>query len=450
MGPLLGLLVGVMCGWQGYDFAFLVVVSVAIWCALWWIFEPIPIPATALIPFSVFGLTGVLTPKEIAHAYGHPLILLLMAGFMLSKAVEKSGVHRRIALAMLKAFGFAGDRGMVLAFMLTAALLSMWISNTACALMLLPVALGVLEQLKDKSITVPLLLGIAYGASIGGIGTPIGTPPNLIFLQVYQENTQNSIGFLQWMFWTVPLVLILIPVCGLWLTRSVRKKQPYMLPSVGVWSSAEKQVLAVVLITALLWVTRKQPFGGWSQWLGLVHANDASVVIASVVMLFVLRDKQKTPLLDWQTASQIPWGILLLFSGGILLAKGFIVSGVSTVLGEHLSALSVWPLFGLLVAICLGVTFLTEVTSNTATTNLLMPVFASAALAANIEPAMMMLPAAISASCAFMLPVATAPNSIVYSSGQVSIRTMALEGLVLNVVAAVMIALWFYACFTYF
>jgi sodium-dependent dicarboxylate transporter 2/3/5 len=315
----------------------------------------------------------------------------------------------------------------------------MWISNTATTLMLLPVALAVLEKAEDRRLAAPLMLGIAYAASIGGIGTPIGTPPNLVFMQVYEEQAGKSVGFTEWMTWGVPVVLLMVPVTGLWLTRSLTYRGGFHLPEVGKWRVDERRVLMIFALTALAWITRKEPFGGWTELLG-VNANDASVALTAVILMFVVPNGRGEKLLDWPTAASIPWGVLLLFGGGICLAKGFVASGLSTMVGDALAVLANLPLILMMLALCLGVTFLTEATSNTASTVLLMPVLAAAALAAGVDPRLLMVPAAISASCAFMLPVATAPNSIIYGSGCVTTQQMAREGFVLNILGALVIS----------
>ncbi len=425
--------------------ALAVTAAVAVICVIWWIFEPVPIPVTSLLPLAIFQISGVLTINEIGECYGSPLILLMLGGFILSKAMERSGAHLRLALFMVNLFGNNSSKQLVLGFMVTAATLSMWISNTATAIMLLPVALAVASQAKDKQLAVPLMLSIAYAASIGGIGTPIGTPPNLVFMQVYEQQFNKNISFTQWMSWGIPVVLCMIPMTWLWLTRKLSYSGGFNMPDVGKWSTIEKRVMIVFALTATAWITRKEPFGGWSSWLDLPTANDASVALIAVIFMFIIPaggkdEKHKgEKLLDWETASTIPWGILLLFGGGITLAKAFGASGLSTTLAENLSELSTLPILAMIFAICLGVTFLTETTSNTASTVLLMPILAATAMGSNIDPKLLMIPAAISASCAFMMPVATAPNSIVYASGLFTTRTMAREGFILNICGAVII-----------
>jgi sodium-dependent dicarboxylate transporter 2/3/5 len=417
-----------------------------------WVTEALPIPVASLIPFVGFVFTGVLTHKEAASALGSHVIVLLMGAFMLSKALEKSNVHSRLAYYLVNLTGGKSAKRLVLGFMLTAAILSMWISNSATTLMLLPITLAVLQHVKDPKLTVAMLLGIAYAASLGGVGTPVGTPPNIIFMSVYSETQGQEISFLKWMKTGIPIVVIGIPIIAWWLTRGLQNTQGFTLPKSGQWQAAEKRVLIVFLCVALAWMLR--PY--WSAWLGLPGIGDSTIALAGVILMFLIpsgspvkqpkdSEQSKQPLgqdklLDWQTAVSIPWGMLLLFAGGICIAKAFSASGLSLLLGDALTGLSSLPVPLLILSICLFVTFLTEITSNTATATLLMPILAVAGVSASIDPALIMMPAAISASCAFMLPVATAPNAIVYGMDKFSIKTMAREGMALNILLAFVVS----------
>lgn len=443
-GPLVAAGVAFLLQREGLSSAIAITAMVTVWCVIWWVFEPIPIPVTSLLPLAVLPLLGVLTPAQVGQAYGSPLILLLLGGFILSRAMEHSGAHRRIALTMVRLFGGSSDRRLVYGFMAASAVLSMWISNTATTLMLLPVAMAVLEKAENEELVVPLLLGIAYAASVGGIGTPIGTPPNLIFMQVYEENTGRQIGFSEWMTWGLPVVLVLVPLIAWRLTRGLGHQGGVDVPDVGVWRSEEKRVMFVFALTALAWITRSEPFGGWSGLFDLESANDASVALLAVMLMFLVPDGKGGRLLDWERAVTIPWGVLLLFAGGICLAKAFVSSGLSLLLGDWLASMSHLPLWLLIGLICLVVTFMTEATSNTASTTLLMPILAAAALAAGMNPEVLMVPAAMTASCAFMLPVATAPNSVVFGSGRIPVQRMAREGFVLNLLGVLVISVLCY------
>ena len=440
-GLLLALTLAAALASIGQPTDVVVTASTALLCIAWWIFEPIPIPVTSLLPLALMPLFGVLTPTETGAAYGSPLILLLMGGFLLSRGMESTGAHRRLALGVVRVVGSHSPRRLVLGFMLAGAFLSMWISNTATVLMLVPVALAVLDSSDDRErLAVPLLLGLAWSCSIGGLGTPIGTPPNLIFMQVYEEFTGQAVSFTTWMGWGLPVVAILIPLAALWLTRALPSVSTVTVPDPGPWRSAEVRVLVIFALTALAWMTRSEPFGGWRALLDLPTANDASVAFIAVIALFVTCDNERKPLITWEQAASIPWGVLLLFAGGICLAKGFVSSGLAAMAGEALVLLASLPTYLMVLLICLVVTFMTEGTSNTATTALLMPVLAAAATAAGIEPALLMVPAAMSASCAFMLPVATAPNAVIFGTGRIPIRSMVTEGVALNVAGALVIS----------
>ena len=417
-----------------------------LWTVVWWVFEPIPIPVTSLLPLALFPLFGVIDKTEVAKAYGDWLIILLMGGFILSKSIEKSGVHRRIALMMVNAFGHKSDRMLVFSFMLVSALLSMWISNTATTLMLLPIVLAVVQHIKNKELSLALLLGIAYAANIGGVGTPIGTPPNLIFINQYKAFTGETIDFLQWMKWGVPLVIVFVPIMTIWLTRNLNGRSDTKIPEPGKWRQSEIRILIVFALTALAWVSRDMGGFGWKHQLGLEGANDASVALLAVILCFIIPDGegQGERLLDWKHASQIPWGLLLLFAGGLAIGSAFKLTGLSSALGEQFGYLTRLPTFLLIICICLVVTFLTEVTSNTATTAILMPILGAIATSADMNHLHLMLPAVMSASCAFMLPVATAPNAVVYGSEQLNIDSMIRNGLVINLIGAVLISLLCY------
>ena len=434
--PVLALVITLVLIQIGWPEGRAMTLGITLLCAAWWISEAIPIPVTSLLPIALFPLLGILSSAEVGQAYGSPLILLLLGGFILSTALARNNAHKRIALGMVNLFGKHSDRSLVFGFMVASAVLSMWISNTATTLMLLPVALAILDSSSQKNLTRPLLLGIAYAASVGGIGTPIGTPPNLVFMKVYGDAVGEVPSFTEWMMWGLPVVVLFVPLIAIWLTRRLNGKGDYDLPEMGAWHIAEKRVLTVFLITALVWITRKEPFGGWSAWLDLPGATDGSVALISVVVLFMISDGRGGRLLDWQTANKIPWGVLLLFAGGIAIAKAFVVTGLSQIIGDSLSNYVNLPLILLILVIALSVTFLTEITSNTATTTLLMPILAATAISADLDPLLLMVPAAMSASCAFMLPVATAPNAVVFGSERLHVQEMMREGVILNLIGA--------------
>lgn len=457
LAPLLGILGGYLAHSQGIASDAAVALGITILTALWWMFEAIPIPIASLAPIALLPLFGILNAKTaVAQSYGHPLILLLLGGFFLSKGVERCGVHRRLAIGMVRICSARGGdqvrpRFLILGFMLAAAVLSMWISNTATTLMLLPIALAVLsgDQQSEgvKRLAAPLMIAIAYAASVGGLGSPIGTPPNLVFIDQYEEATGSTMTFSQWMSYGVPVVIIMLPLMWLWLSRKQSGVIRLSLPEVGPWRPAERRTLTVFGLTSLAWMTRVEPFGGWSDWLGLQGANDASVAFVGVISLFLIpdgsgRDGQEGRLLDWESCRNLPWGVLLLFSGGICLAKGIDISGLSGEIAKVLKGVGTLPVFALVILVCLLMTFLTEITSNTASTILIMPILASVASANEIDPLVVMLPAALSASCAFMLPVATAPNAVVFGSGHLTVPLMIREGFVLNLIGVVVISIY--------
>jgi sodium-dependent dicarboxylate transporter 2/3/5 len=336
----------------------------------------------------------------------------------------------------------SGEKFLILGFMTATAFLSMWISNTATTLMMLPMALAVIQGSENRNLTIPLLLGIAFAANVGGIGTPIGTPPNLVMIGAYKDLGFEELSFTRWMKFGVPVTVSMVLIIWLWLSRSITGKNEIKLPNSGKWQSAEIRTLTVFSLTALAWITRSEPFGGWKTWLNLPNANDASVAFVAVIALFCIPsgNPKKDRLLDWQTANQIPWGMLVLVGAGLCLGEGFKQSGLSASIASVFAGIESLPLFALLLGICFLVTFLTEMTSNTATTNVLMPILGAAATASNIDPILLMIPAAMSASCAFMLPVATIPNAVVFGTGEVTVKRMAREGLVLNLLGTLIIS----------
>jgi sodium-dependent dicarboxylate transporter 2/3/5 len=275
--------------------------------------------------------------------------------------------------------------------------------------------------------------------------TPIGTPPNLVFMSVYSKAFGGEPSFTQWMIWAAPIAAVMLPLIGFWLTRRLKSDASLEMPAVGEWRYEERATLIVFAITALLWITRKEPYGGWSQW--VPGASDASVAMLAVVVMHVLPNGKGKTLLTWENAVKIPWGVLLLFAGGIAIAEACIESGLSQQLGEALSGISTLPLILMIGVVCLAVTFLTEVTSNTATANLLLPILAATAIVTAIDPRLIMIPATISASFAFMLPVATPPNAIVFGNGALTVKDMMRQGLVLNLLGVVVVTV---ACWLFF
>lgn len=472
LGPLAALGVGLLALPIGGPAAW--TAGITTLCALWWVTEPVPVPVTSLLPLAALPLLGVLPEEEVAASYGHPLILLLLGGFLLSQAMESTGVHGRLAIGLLRLIG-GGGRRLLFGLMLASGLSSMWLSNTATVLVMLPVVLALggarpapsaggaptrvdpsgadprstePTRTVEDNVMEALLIGLAWSASIGGLATPIGTPPNLIYLAALTEQTGAAPDFWGWARVGMPVVATALPAAWWLLARGLPAGLPApALPRSGPWRPAERRVLAVFLLTALAWSTRTAPFGGWSQALGLSGAGETTVALVASLAVLLLPDGEGggERLLPWRRAEAVPWGLLLLFAGGIALAKAFSATGLSLALGGAVAGLvgpGGLPLWAVVVGISVFVTFLTEVTSNTATATLLMPLLGAVALGAGLEPAQLMLPAAISASCAFMLPVATAPNAVVFGTGRVRAARMARLGLQLNLIGAALISGW--------
>jgi sodium-dependent dicarboxylate transporter 2/3/5 len=421
------------------------ILACAIWVAIWWITEAMPLAATALLPVVLFPLTGGLALRETLSGYSHPYIFLFIGGFMLAIAIEKWNLHRRIALVILRAVGSKKPN-----IVLGTAFLSMWISNTATAAMMLPIGMALIHQV-GSSHSDPfgkaLMLGIAYSASIGGMATLIGTPPNLILAGVIQKTFGWEISFFGWMKFALPFSLVMLAITWKYLTGLVfrlDKKEiaggkaeiDRQLAALGPMGKEEKRVLAVFVLTALAWMGRTYvitPF--------LPEVDDTIVAITAALALFVIpAGKSSDRLLEWEDTARLPWGILLLFGGGIALAAGFDKSGLSVWLGSQLFGMQGLSVFVLLLVVIAVVNFLTEITSNLATTAMLLPILASLAGVLGIDPFVLMAGATLAASCAFMLPVATPPNAIVFGSGKLDIGDMLRAGFGLNLISILLLA----------
>jgi len=420
--------------------------------AVWWITEAIPIPATALLPLLLFPLLGVAPIGAAAAPYANPVIFLFLGGFLIAAALQRCGLHRRMALMIIALVG-TSPRRLVGGFMAATAFISMWVSNTATVVMLLPMALSVLAlaesrggRAADPNFGVALLLGLAYAASIGGVGTLIGTPPNALLAGFMDEAYGIRIGFVEWMLLGVPLVLVALPLTWLLLTRVL-----YPVPGgdagggadlvrselrrLGPLSRAEILVGGITALTAAAWVTRP-----------LIDdvvpgLSDAGIAVGGALLLFVIPPgwRERTPLLDWDDAQQLPWGVLLLFGGGLSLAGAIEQTGLAAWIGEALGAVAAWPPLLVVLTATTVIVFLTELTSNTATAAAFLPVVAALALGIGADPLLLAVPVALGASCAFMMPVATPPNAIIYGSGRLSIPQMARAGFWLNLLMIVLV-----------
>ena len=435
------------------------VAGVGIWMATWWSTEAIPVAATAFIPLVSFPLLQVMPVKAVAQSYAHPTIFLFMGAFVLALAVEKWSLHRRIALTVLSKTGTDG-RKLILGFMLAAALLSMWMTNTSTAMMLLPIAASVAAMVAEKSVgvssadkrrfQVALLLALAYATTIGGMSTIIGTPPNVLLAGFVEESYGRQIAFFDWMLIGLPLALVLLPLGSLVLTRVTFRVDIPASPEaaevirdmrieMGVMSAPERRVGLLFLMVVALWMSRK-----WLNTIsGLEGLSDAGIVMAAALLLFVIPSEKGSAsrLMDWEDVARLPWGVLILFGGGLALAAQVSGSGLAVWLGESLLPVANLGPLVLIVAAAGLVVFLTELTSNLATTATFLPVIAAIAAQSGIEPLVLCVPVTLAASCAFMLPVATPPNAIVFSSGVLTIPEMVRAGFFMNLVALVVLTL---------
>ncbi len=430
--------------------------GIALWMALWWLTECVPLAVTALIPLVAFPLTGIATGKETAPRYMTSIMFLFVGGFLIAQALERSGLHRRIALWVLARFHHSPVQILV-GFALVTAFLSMWISNTATTLLMATIAMTVLGSLdrllppKDVALLgAALLLAIAYSANLGGMGTPVGTVPNLVFLEnLRQLDAERVPSFVQWMLVGVPVMLAgLAVVLGLFAHRLrglpwQRQALAHLgeeLAALGPMRREERFVAWVLGLTALAWMTRKGIDGdgfsipGWSALLPHPGVDDGTVAVAAALLLFLVPVQDGRPILGREAIGRLPWDILILLGGGFALAMGMKASGLSLWVGEQLAFLGEVPLWLMLLGVALVIVFLTEVTSNTATTQVMLPVLAAVATSAGQDPTALLLTATLAASCAFMLPVATPPNAIVFATGRLGMADMARAGLRLNLI----------------
>ena len=450
--------------------------GVAALMAAWWMTEALPLAATALIPLALFPALGIATPGETAVSYGDRMIFLFLGGFLVALAIEESGLHRRVALRIVKMMG-DNPRLIVLGFMIATGGLSMWLSNTATTLMMLPIAASVVAQADRAAgdagaphgFGVALMLGIAYSASIGGFATLIGTPPNIFFRSFYTESYPNlpEITFGGWMMLAVPLSATFMLVCWIVLIGLFRVQRTGILGGrdviaeelarLGPMRASEWRMAGIFTATALLWIFREPVEDwGWGPTLGLdakgFGVDDSTVAIFMALLCFLLPagGKERRPLLTWQATVRVPWGILLLFGGGMALANAMQSSGLSGYVGQKLAGtVEGLPPLGMAAAMSFGMTWLTEITSNLASVQMILPILAGAANELGVPPAVLMVPATLAASCAFMLPVATPPNAIVYASGRIRMRDMVWAGVILNMLTVVLVtgAIWLFGHF---
>lgn len=448
-GPALAVLLFVLPVPEGMNPEAWRLVALAVWMVVWWLGEAVPIPATALLPIPMMPLLGIEKMKPVAANYGHTLIFLFLGGFLLAAAMQRWGLHKRIALKIVSFVG-TSPGGIIGGFMVATAFLSMWISNTATTIMMFAVGLSVVEFIARKTpdramvrnFGVALMLGIAYSASIGGVGTLIGTPPNALLASFLQSNYDIQIDFFTWMQFGIPVVAVMLPIAWFMLTKVIFPARDLKigdaggvikdeLAALGAMSKGERAVAIVFLGAALGWILRKQ----LAAWSGL-PINDTMIALTAALVLFawpISREKGHFAV-DWESARNVPWGVLLLFGGGLALAGGFKATGLAQWIGGRVSGfeVSTWMLVFIVTA---AIVYLTEITSNTASTATFLPILGAVAIGLGLDPRMLAIPVAIGASMAFMMPVATPPNAIVFSYEEMHLGDMVKAGFWLNILA---------------
>jgi len=450
LGPIVFVLINFFYEPKNLSSEGIAILASTLWIAIWWMTEAIPIYVTSLLPIILFPLSGGLELKLTTASYGHKFVFLFIGGFILAIAIEKWKLHKRIALNIIKIVG-TKKSNIILGFMIATAFLSMWISNTATAVMILPVGLAIISQLKDNPKTIEnenivfgktLMLAIAYSASIGGMATLIGTPPNLVLAGVVKTSFNVEINFLQWMSFGLPISIFLLFICWKYLTtiaynfsdqnfESGLNEIDKQLKELGKVSYEEKSVLIVFILTALAWVTQSFLI---KQFIPAI--DDTIIAIFAAIILFILPNKEGSKkLLSWADAVKLPWGILLLFGGGMALAKGFDSSGLAIWIGSQMNFFNAIPLLFLLLILIAIVNFLTEITSNLATTAMLLPVLVALSETIEVNAFFLLVGATVAASCAFMLPVATPPNAVVFGSKILSIDDMIKKGFWMNLIS---------------
>ena len=465
LGPILFLVIMIFVDAEGLSFEAKCILASTAWMAIWWVTECVPISVTALLPIVLFPLTGGMDLATTTAAYGHKLVFLFVGGFLIALAIEKWHLHKRLALNIIRFTGSNKSR-VILGFMLATAFLSMWISNTATSIMILPVGLAIISQLKDDPKTVEnenevfgksLMIAIAYSASIGGMATLIGTPPNMVLAGVVEESYGIKLNMFDWMKFGVPLSSFLLFVCWLYLTKIAFKfkneefsagKEEILrqINKLGKFSNEEIKVLIVFTLTALGWIFR----GSIETIFPMI--DDTIIAIFFAVTLFIIptkNQKTNTTLLVWNDTVKLPWGILILFGGGMAIASAFGKSGLALWIADLLTNLNDVSLFLIILIIVTSINLLTEVTSNMATTAMLLPVLVTIALAIDVHPYFLLVAATLAASCAFMLPISTPPNAVVFGSGFLKIEDMFKKGVWMNLISIITITLVVYYILPY-
>ena len=462
LGPALFILTRFFLEAEGLSDQANAVLASTLWIAIWWITEAIPIAATSLLPIILFPLSGALPLADTTSSFGHRFVFLYLGGFILALAIQKWNLHKRIALNIIKVVG-TNVQKIILGFMVATAFLSMWISNTATAVMMLPIGIAIIKQMKDLKNTSEdenlifgkaLMLSIAYSASIGGIATLIGTPPNLVFAGIIQETYNIEISFLKWFQFGLPISILLLAISWVYLTKVAFKfKQNEFnkgkeeinrqLEELGSISYEEKIVLSVFVLTGLAWILRTYLLNKF-----IPNLDDSIIALISGISLFLFQannqEGKKEKIMNWEDAVKLPWGILLLFGGGLAIAQGFQSSGLANWIAENLTQLNGFSLFIILLVLITAVNFLTEITSNLATTAMLLPILAPTAVTLGVHPYILMVGATLAASCAFMLPVATPPNAVVFGSNYLKISDMVRVGILMNIISIIIIFMMVY------
>ncbi len=447
--------------------------GVALLMATWWVTECIPIYATAFVPIALFPLLGVLDANTTTENYGHNYVLMLLGGFFLAKAIELSNLHKRVALFIISKLGTSRKR-IMLSFMIATAFLSFWIANVAVVLLMLPIALAIVDKEEENENRNPkfglaMMLAIAYAASVGGTGSLIGTPPNMVFAGVFEKAFPHlpEIDFLEWMKLGTPIVIIILPVIWIYLTKYFKIDGNFAgskevidqeIKQLGKFSTMEKRVLLIFIFTALGWILRRDIvlddfiIPGWSSLLNIKeYVHDSTVAIISAILLFATPSGKKEKdtnikkrILDWKSASTVPWGVVMIVGGGYAIADSFKHTGLASFLGEKLNFIGDYPMIVILVLVILVMIFVTEINSNTATANIFLPVLAAMAVAGSINPLLLMIPATFACSFSFMLPSGTGTNAVIFGSNRVTIPEMAKCGLGLNLLCVILLTILMY------
>ncbi|MDO6448683.1 SLC13 family permease [Oceanobacillus profundus] len=466
LGPMLFMLTLIFFFPEGLSTEGRFVLASTLWIATWWITEAIPIPVTSLMPLILLPLTGSMEGSAVASAYGNDIIFLFLGGFFIATAMEKWDLHRRIALFIIAVIGTSTQR-ILLGFMSATAFLSMWVSNTAAVMMMIPMALAITAQVaatlkgqKDGSdlpkFEKSMLFGVGYAGTIGGFATLIGTPPTIILAGQVRELFGIEISFASWMLFATPLMIIVLLSTWYYLAKIAFKINLKHIPGgkeliqderkkLGKISYEEGVVSAVFVFAAFMWISKDFFWSGESALIyQLPGISDGMIAMMATVLLFLIPAKASPRVLEWADSKDIPWGVLLLFGGGLAIAAGFQSSGLSSWLGEQLTILDGLHIFIIIAGATLLIMMLTEITSNTATATMIMPILGALAVAIDVHPLALMAPCAIAANCAFMLPVGTPPNAIIFGTGKLKIIEMVKTGFALNVFSTILIVLFAY------